>query len=80
MKRNWIAFLVTAALATGWVALAGEADKAAPAPAKVQFNRDIRPILSENCLACHGPDPASRKAGMRLDVEEGLFGERKKGA
>ncbi|MDB5321385.1 MAG: Protein of unknown function (DUF1553)/Protein of unknown function (DUF1549)/Planctomycete, partial [Phycisphaerales bacterium] len=43
----------------------------------VSFNRDIRPILAENCLACHGP--GTRKAGLRLDKEEGLFGERKGG-
>ncbi len=34
---------------------------------KLEYNRDIRPILSENCFPCHGPDSASRKAGLRLD-------------
>src|SRR5258705_82500 len=37
---------------------------------EVQFNRDVRPILSENCYACHGPDKNQRKAKLRLDVRE----------
>ncbi|MDX9974887.1 MAG: DUF1549 domain-containing protein, partial [FCB group bacterium] len=36
---------------------------------RVSFNRDVRPIIQNNCFACHGPDPAARKAGLRLDVE-----------
>ena len=41
----------------------------------VQLNRDIRPILSDNCFQCHGPDAAQRKAGLRLDVEASAKGE-----
>ena len=43
---------------------------AAGKPQPLEYNRDIRPILSENCFACHGPDSASRKAKLRLDSFE----------
>ena len=36
----------------------------------IHFNRDIRPILTDNCVECHGPDAAAREADLRLDREE----------
>ena len=48
-----------------------------PIPKKVDFNFHIRPILVQNCYLCHGPDPSSRKAGLRLDTFEGATAELK---
>ncbi|MEO5802849.1 MAG: DUF1553 domain-containing protein [Verrucomicrobiota bacterium] len=64
-------------LLVGWF-MAGFSVSAAPASSsKIEYNRDIRPILAENCFACHGADSAARKAGLRLDRPEDAIAPRK---
>lgn len=61
MKRSALSLIVIATVG------------ASQAAEKVGFNSDIRPILSENCFACHGQDAKKRKADLRLDTEEGAL-------
>lgn len=42
-------------------------------PEKIDFNFHVKPILSDRCFACHGPDEKTRKGNLRLDTEEGAF-------
>ncbi|MFO0822103.1 MAG: c-type cytochrome domain-containing protein [Gemmataceae bacterium] len=72
------AALVAALVSSGpapYAALAAEPNPVAAAPVpvptgKLEYNRDIRPILAENCFACHGADSAARKAGLRIDQRD----------
>ena len=59
----------------------GGAESASPkaSGARVDFNRDIRPILSDTCYACHGPDVKERKAKLRFDLREEIFKPAKSG-
>src|SRR5476649_494274 len=61
---------VGAGLFSVLVGAAAAGPPVAPAPVRVRYNRDVRPILADNCFTCHGPDSAARKAGLRLDRRE----------
>ena len=60
--------LVLSSLALTWALPALAAS--ATSPKKVDYNRDVRPVLSDNCFYCHGPDEKKREAKLRLDVRE----------
>ena len=77
MKRQVVGFLVCGAL---WSAVLARSAVLGAEPARtVDYNRDIRPILSKNCYGCHGPDDEHRKAGLRLDRREAALAKLESG-
>lgn len=60
-----------------WLGLTALNDGGASTSPQIEFNRQVRPLLSDKCYACHGPDQNTRKGKLRLDTREGLFSERK---
>jgi len=67
MKRALILFTLVV------IILANRAGVRADTPTTIKFDRDILPILADNCFACHGPDQKARKAKLRLDTKQGAF-------
>ena len=65
---------IPALLLVAWCLLPAESRAESPAK-RIDFNRDIRPILSNNCYPCHGPDEKKRKADLRLDLKDGLYSD-----
>ncbi len=70
-------FLILAGLGLGWCTGGGCPQTRAAAP--VTFGRDVLPILTDNCFACHGPDDKERKAHMRLDRKKDALGTNRHG-
>jgi mono/diheme cytochrome c family protein len=64
----------TACFASAFISAAvGARGQEKPAPPAISFNRDILPILSNNCFACHGPDEKKRETKFHFDTKEGAF-------
>src|SRR5688572_6799635 len=70
---------IRAALVVSLLVGAAELRGAGRSGSAIDFNREIRPILSDNCFACHGPDDKERKAKLRFDLKEDAFKPAKSG-
>jgi len=78
LPGNAVAAKTTLPKAAALIATAATADAATPARA-IRYGRDIRPLLSDRCLTCHGPDAGKRAAEFRLDQPESAMAVRKSG-
>ncbi len=79
MKTSTVFHVMSAKIASSFVLLIAFSLCSAAVADQVEFNRDVRPILSNHCFACHGPDSATREAGLRLDQRDVATGEAESG-
>jgi hypothetical protein len=82
MRSSTAAIRCLGAVIVVAVAAVGPAATPVPlsSPPKLSFDRDIRPILSDNCFGCHGPDGGNRQAGLRLDLHDDAVAELESGS
>ena len=74
MKRHFV-FAACLVLLSLWLVSQVTAQQDQPTEQRIDFSRDIRPILSDTCFKCHGPDNHTREGGLRLDTAAGVFQE-----
>jgi hypothetical protein len=76
MRGKWAVWLALGAAGFGGAALLPAPRPGKPPQQKLSFSRDVMPILSDKCFKCHGPDPETRMANLRLDSAESVFANR----
>ena len=78
MQRLRTKQIVAFVSVAGWTLYSGafaQKPAATPASARIDFSRDIRPILSDKCFVCHGPDAPNNKSKLRFDTEAHAFAD-----
>lgn len=73
MRKRWIVSASVVSLITVGVSCMNQPDPTEKLPDQVSYNFHIRPLLSDKCFKCHGPDANHQEAGLRLDIPEGAY-------
>jgi hypothetical protein len=73
MSSRAVIFICVVGIFTGWMQSCRQGSSISGETDSVDYNLHIRPLLSDRCFKCHGPDANQRKAKLRLDIPEGAF-------